>query len=134
MYEMNLSDDPFVEFMGTRETMPDGSMGDYKWMARAAVDLKVKGLARGLMQGDFCPEVDGEEDGPKMRFVGIWAKNRWEWAATLIACMYYNIKVVGFFDAMGADALDFILNQTELSTIVCTSAYVKRIVQMKKDS
>ena len=53
------------------------------------------------MIGDFCPEVDGEEDGPAMKFCGVWAKNREEWTTTLLACMHYKITVVGFFDAMG---------------------------------
>lgn len=51
------------------------------------------------MNLDLIPEVDGEDT--KWRFLGIWAKNRWEWACGLVACMYYSAVTVGFFDAMG---------------------------------
>ena len=42
-------------------------------------------------------DVDGE--GKKWRFMGVWAKNRWEWTNTLLACMHYNVTTVGFYDA-----------------------------------
>ena len=102
-------------------------------MTRTEVNDKAKNLAKGLMNGGFCPEVEGEESGPMMRFCGIWCKNRWEWATALIACMHYNITVVGFFDAMGAAQMDFILKQTEMSTIICAPDYIPKLVQMKKD-
>ena len=56
-------------------------------------------------------------------FCGVWAKNCWEWTATLLACMHYDMTTVGFYDAMSAEQVDFILNQTEMKTIVCTSDY-----------
>ena len=84
------------------------------------------------MNGGFCPEVEGEE-GKKIRFCGIWSKNRFEWTETLLACMRYNIIVVGFFDAMGATQMDFILNQTEMTTVVSAPEYIPKWIQMKKD-
>ena len=66
------------------------------------------------------------------RFCGIWAKNRQEWMTTLYACMYYKMTVVGFYDAMGVVSLEYILNQTEMTTIVCSGEYIMKIVEMKK--
>jgi len=80
------------------------------------------------MYGDFCPEVEGEEGGPPLRFCGIWSKNRAEWATTLLACMHYKITVVGFFDAMGTASMDFILNQTQMTTIVCAPEYIPKLM------
>jgi len=67
------------------------------------------------------------------KFCGIWMKNRWEWTASLISCMYYTITAVGFYDAMSAEQVDFILNQTEMKTIIVTEDYAKKVVAMKKD-
>ena len=78
---------------------------------------------------DLCPEV-GDEG---FRFCGIWSKNRAEWMTTLLACMHYKITVVGFYDAMGTSAVEYILNQTEMTSIVCTSDYCEKIFNMKKD-
>jgi len=79
----------------------------------------------------LAPEVEGE--GKQWRFIGIWAKNRWEWLTTLIANMYYNVTTVGFFDAMGPTQVDFILNQTEMSTIFVTAELLPKILNLKKD-
>lgn len=57
---------------------------------------------------DLCPEVEGE--GQMWKFIGIWAKNRWEWTTTLLASMHYKITTVGFYDAMSAVQVEFILN------------------------
>jgi len=77
--------------------------------------------------------TETEGDGKKWRFVGLWSKNRWEWLACHIANMYYNQTTIGFFDSMGIQAVDFILNQTELSCIFSTSEYISKIIQMKKE-
>ena len=47
--------------------------------------------------------------------------------------MRYNITAVGFFDAMGAAQMDFILNQTEMTTVVCAAEYIPKFIQMKSD-
>ena len=82
------------------------------------------------MSLDLCPEVGGDD---VFRFCGIWSKNRWEWMTTLLACMHYKITVVGFYDAMGIPAVEFILNQTEMTTIICSGDYCQKIYNMKKD-
>jgi len=56
--------------------------------------------------------------------LGIWAKNREEWITSLIGTMMVSTTVVGFYDAMGPPAVDFITNQTELSTIACSGPFV----------
>jgi long-subunit acyl-CoA synthetase (AMP-forming) len=45
--------------------------------------------------------------------------------------MHYNITNVGFYDAMSVNAVDYIMNQTELTTIFCEGGLVKKIVGMK---
>ena len=66
-------------------------------MSFADVKRTNESFAKGMMQMGLCPDVDGE--GKKWRFMGVWAKNRWEWTNTLLACMHYNVTTVGFYDA-----------------------------------
>jgi len=47
--------------------------------------------------------------------------------------MYMNRTTIGFFDAMGPSAVDFILKQTDLSCIFTTPDYVAKLCTMKKD-
>ena len=74
-----------------------------------------------MMALKLAPEIEGE--GRKWRFIGVWSQNRCEWSKTLLACMHYDMTTVGFYDAMGAAQVEFILNQTEMTTIFCTVNY-----------
>jgi long-subunit acyl-CoA synthetase (AMP-forming) len=47
--------------------------------------------------------------------------------------MRVKTSVVGFFDAMGEEAVDFIINQTELTTVFCSREYVDKLIKMKKE-
>ena len=67
-----------------------------------------KDIARGINVRGLATETEG--DGKKWRFVGIWSKNRYEWLVTHIANMYYNMTKIGFFDSMGFQSVDYILN------------------------
>ena len=55
-------------------------------------------IARGIHNLGLATKTDG--DGKSWQLVGIWAKNRWEWLATHIANMYFNMTTIGFFDSM----------------------------------
>ena len=45
--------------------------------------------------------------------------------------MHYKITAVGFYDAMSMDQVDFILNQTEMQSLVCSVDYAQKIINMK---
>ena len=81
---------------------------------------------------DLCPEIEGEEGGPKMRFTGIWSKNRHEWHVTELASMINNSCVVGFYDAMSDKAVDYIIKQCQFTSIWGSSAYLAKVVNLKK--
>ena len=46
--------------------------------------------------------------------------------------MHFKITAVGFYDAMSAEQVDFILLQTEMKTLVVTVDYAKKVVELKK--
>ena len=99
-------------FLGTRQQLANDAngkpvFGDYEWKTFGEVDVIAQKLARGVMALNLCPQIEGE--GQLWRFLGIWAKNRWEWTTTLLACMHYKITAVGFYDAMSSEQVDFIL-------------------------
>lgn len=104
-----------AQYLGSRE--PTGkdekgkdTFGEYQWKTFKQVRTISEAIARGLRSMDLCPEVDGEKPGQKLRFVGIWSKNREEWVTTLLATMMVKTAVVGFYDAMGPPAVDYITN------------------------
>lgn len=72
-------------------------------------------------------------DGQRWKFIGIWSKNRWEWLVTHIANMYFKHTSIGFFDSMGFQAVDYILQQTELTCMFASSDYIAKVCSMKKE-
>ena len=113
--------------------MPDSrgkpQYGPYVWKSFAEVDRLAQNFAKGMLSMDIAPEIVGEDK--TWRFVGIWAKNRWEWTNTLIAGMHYKITTVGFYDAQSEEQIDYIIRQTEMTSVVCTEDYAKRLITMK---
>lgn len=80
---------------------------------------------------NMAPETEG--DGRKWQFIGIWSRNRWEWLVTHFANMYFNYTSIGFFDSMGPQTTDYILEQTGLQTMFVEGNLVKKLIQMCKD-
>ena len=75
---------------------------------------------------NLCPIKNAE--GQEWRFAGIWAQNTPEWALTLLAGMHVKTTIVGFYDAMAAEQVNYILNQTELNTIFCSLNYAQKVL------
>lgn len=95
------------------------------------IDAESTSVAKMIRSTNLSPKVASDNKEGR-RFIGIWSKNREEWMTTLLAAMRVNTTVIGFFDAMGADAVDFIIKQTELESIFASGEYVKKIIEFKK--
>ena len=49
-----------------------------------------------------------------------------------LACLRSAITIVPFFESLGADAIAFVLNQTELSSICCEKKSFDTLIKLKK--
>ena len=120
-------------FMGTRERLPNGEFGGYKWQTWAEINEKYEAIAKGSIVLDLCPVIEGlDEDGKEWRFCGVWSKNRWEWHTTMLSTMVQRATLIGFYDSMGDASVDYCLNQTKLSTIFATNNYLPKVTGMKQ--
>jgi long-chain acyl-CoA synthetase len=72
-------------------------------------------------------------DGQRYKFLGIFSKNREEWAISDLACLRSAVTIVPFYESLGADATAFILNQTELTTLCIEGKYLELIFKLKAD-
>ena len=98
-FELHAKERANDPYLGSRVKLNAKEFGEYQWLSFGEVEEIVQNLARGMEKLKLVTETEG--DGKKWQFVGIWAKNRWEWLATHIANMYYNNTTIGFFDSMG---------------------------------
>ena len=88
-------------------------------------------LSYGFMELNLCPGTKFDGDDKIWRFIGIQSKNRQEWVITNIANMHNKITTVALYDTLGPDATKFVIDQTELVTIVCSNECIKNLCIMK---
>lgn len=72
-------------------------------------------FARGIQALNLSPDTEGE--GKIWQFLGIFSKNREEWAVADLACMRSSVTIVPFYDSLGKEALSLVINLTELSSM-----------------
>jgi long-chain acyl-CoA synthetase len=65
--------------------------------------------------------------------MGIYAKNREEWMLMDIANMKNSVTTIAFYDTLGPAAVEFVVVQTKLTTISCSSNYLPSLIKLKKD-
>jgi long-chain acyl-CoA synthetase len=65
--------------------------------------------------------------------LGIYSKNREEWVLTDIANLKTSVVTVGFYDTLGPTAVEYILKQTLLTTVACSSDYLPSFIKLKKE-
>ena len=81
----------------------------------------------------LVPEIVGESPDDIYQMMGVYAKNCEEWATTALATMSISGTVIAFYDTLGSDVVEFILNQTELTTISCAREYVDSLIKLKAE-
>ncbi|TMW67697.1 hypothetical protein Poli38472_011317 [Pythium oligandrum] len=106
---------------GTR-AVADGQPGEYEWMTFADVAARSETIASGLTK------FAGLQ---RQGMVGIFSKNRVEWCLTAHACDRMSYILVPLYDTLGPDAVPYILNHTELTTLVCAREQFDTVLKCK---
>ena len=106
--------------MGSRDQSQEGA--PYVWKTWRQAHQIVNDLAKGYVKLGLLPEVEG--DGEMWKFMGVYSKNREEWILTDMATIRQSGTTVAFYDTLGPAAVQFVINQTGLTTISCSSNYL----------
>ena len=130
---------PNNKFLGTREYFPkEKKYGEYKWKTHSEIYSLSKIFLYGITKLELCPEIlvndellGGEK---KMRFMGIYSRNREEWIIGSFGCQMDSITIVTLYDTLGMKSIEFILNQTEMNTIIVEEKNLGKILELKKDN
>ncbi|XP_041079927.1 long-chain-fatty-acid--CoA ligase 1a isoform X2 [Polyodon spathula] len=83
----------------------------YEWICYQEVSDRAEFLGSGLMHRGHTPTPD--------QFIGIFAQNRPEWTIAELACYTYSMVSVPLYDTLGAEAIAYIIEKAEISTIIC---------------
>ncbi|ORX48261.1 acetyl-CoA synthetase-like protein, partial [Hesseltinella vesiculosa] len=108
-------------FLGTRRMDENGVAQEYEWQSHQEVRQRVENIGKGLLELGIS----------RQESVGIYAVNKPEWTITEQSCYRQSFIVVALYDTLGAEAIEYIVNQTDMKVIVTTSDKVKNITQLK---
>ncbi|KAM4623404.1 long-chain-fatty-acid--CoA ligase 5 [Polymixia lowei] len=83
----------------------------YQWLKYKQVSDRAQRLGSGLLHKGLKANSE--------TFVGIFAQNRPEWIIGELACYTYSMVAVPLYDTLGPEALVFIIDRAEISTVLC---------------
>jgi long-chain acyl-CoA synthetase len=69
---------------------------------------------------------------PKRQFVGICLQNCFEWIISDISCSFNHHIVVGIHTTYDDTNLIHVLNNSEITTVICSSKTIKRFISISK--
>lgn len=94
----------------------------FKW---SQVENNARAIGSGIEALGLAP-VKAQHKNYKLRFVGIHSKNTTHWILLDIANMLYGYTTMPLYDTLGEDAVDFMLNDTELTTLFISADQIKK--------
>jgi long-chain acyl-CoA synthetase len=111
--------------MGYRPIDASGKAGDFLWYTYNEIHAKVLATAQAVVA---CGAVDVSGTTPETRpRVGLFSKNRWEWAVADLACAASNMVSVPLYDTLGEEAIKHILTESEVTIIYCGGPEVGKL-------
>eukprot|EP01084_Bolivina_argentea_P254709 428269_1 len=114
---------------GWRPPQPDGNgVGDFEWLTYAeSLKLAVE-FGSGLVGMNLIPKND---DG--MKLIALYSESRTEWILSMHATFCHGGSIVPIYATLAGNELVYVLNQTEVTTIVCSADKIDKIIACKKD-
>ena len=121
------------KFLGYRKTIKKDELDKkYTWITYEEANEKILNFSRGLNVLNLCPKIDIENDD-SFRLLGIYSKNRPEWLLSYFGAIRDSITIVTIYDTLGDIALEYIFNQTKLTTIVVEAKSLSKLCNLAKD-
>ena len=103
----------------------------YEWKDyKTSVDLATD-FASGLLTLKLVPPVKEYKDY-ELHMLGVYSKNRVEYMIADIACMLYGLTSVPIYDTLGPQGIEFILEQTKMTSMVVAEDNLRRFVASGK--
>ncbi|KAG2224348.1 hypothetical protein INT45_006748 [Circinella minor] len=108
-------------FLGTRR-IENGIAKEYVWQSHREVRVRIENYAKGLTSLGL----------ERQKAIGIYSVNKPEWTMTEQACYRQSFIIVALYDTLGAEAMDYIINQVEMEFIVASADKLQNIVRLKE--
>ena len=87
-------------------------------------------FGRGILELNLCGWKEEYKDY-KLRFLGIYAKNSYQYFVQDMACIKHNIVSVPIYDTLGEEATAFTFTNTNMETLCLTTNHYENMLQVK---
>ena len=104
----------------------------FTWISYEDALEKVIAFAKGATLLDFSPDFHSDRDGD-FKFLGIYSRNRIEWVLGYLGAHAYSGTIVTIYDTLGDIAIEFIINQTQLKSIIIESNVLAKMTRIIKE-
>mmetsp|Transcript_57329 Transcript_57329/g.65689 ORF Transcript_57329/g.65689 Transcript_57329/m.65689 type:complete len:674 (+) Transcript_57329:34-2055(+) len=118
--------------IGTRAKLADGKLGDYSFKTYDQLKKICMKLGSGIEKLKLAPKIS-EYQNFSLSFLGIYSKNREEYLYVDLTAALFNHTMIPVYDTLGADAVQFVFEQTNLTTLFCSNNYLAVLTQSAKD-
>lgn len=127
--------------LGWRPISRDGkdgrTAGDYEWLTYDEVWQRAKNFGSGLEALRLTPPSPegeaGPEISPSLQFLGTFSRNLPEWVIAEQACNAYGRVLVPLYDTLGHDSVAYVINQTQMKTVVCSPKEVSLLLGLEEE-
>ena len=121
-------------FIGYRKKInKDELEKKFTWITYEEANELLTNFCLGLNVKNLCPVIDIEKEGP-YRFLGIYSRNKKEWLLSFLGAMKDSITIVTIYETLGDLAVEYILEQTQLTTVVIELKALKKILELAKEN
>ncbi|KAG8940937.1 hypothetical protein FRC00_012666, partial [Tulasnella sp. 408] len=129
LFESGLAQAKDLPFLGHRAvltTEPTVTFApEYTWQTYADVDKRRRAVGSAIESYFKSGKL---QKGSDFEAVGIWAVNRPEWQITDLACQAYNKVSVALYDTLGPNAVEYVINHSEIPVIFCSSNHIQALL------
>ena len=113
-------------FIGYRKKINKNELEKkYSWINYEDANEILTNFSRGLNVLNLCPVIKFEDDSP-FRFLGIYSRNKKEWLLSYLGAMRDSITIVTIYETLGDKSIEFILEQSQVITIVIEIKALKK--------
>ena len=133
-FEINLKKNRHkYNFLGYRKKIKkDVLEKKYTWITYEQANEIIHNFSRGLNFLNLCPLINFDNES-SFRFLGIYSRNKKEWLLSYLGAMRDSITIVTIYDTLGDKAVEFILEQSQVTTVVIEIKSLKKMYELAKE-
>ena len=130
-FEINLKKNRHkCNFLGYRKKIKKDELEKkYTWINYETANELLTNFSLGLNVLELCPVINIENEG-KYRFLGIYSRNKKEWLLSYLGAIKDSITIVTIYETLGLVAIEYILSQTQLTSVVIEVKALKTLYNL----